>query len=115
MKDFRDKNLDIVIMHRDTDATHEFHYTLDNGSAFVPSLYTLRCEGRLAYANEAKDFDFTVAEVIDQDGVSTLVITFPKTIVTSYIRESKIYYKVFATPTAGGNTIVINYGEIWLR
>jgi hypothetical protein len=57
-----------------------------------------------------------VTEVLDEDDVSTLVITFPASIVTSNIREQKIYYKVFATRNVeGGETIVVNYGEVWLK
>jgi len=114
LKDFRDKNLDIVIMFRDTDAVHNFQYTLPSGSVFVPNQYTITCEGRLSYANEKSDFQFTVTPVTI-DGESWLSIAFPSTLITSYIRENKIYYKVLATPTAGTGTFVINYGEIWLK
>lgn len=114
LKDFRDKNMDIITMFRGTDGSHKFQYTLESGSTFVPSQYDIVCEGRLAYANEAKDFTFPVSEVI-YDGESYLVIVFPKTMVTPFVREQKIYYRVFATPKAGGDTFVINYGEVWLR
>lgn len=111
--DFRDKNLDIKIMYRGTDATHNFQYTLDNGSVFLPSQYTVTCEGRLAYANETADFAFPVAFANTDSGwVGT--ITFPKTLVTTTIREDKIYYRVLAADNSG-NTFVINYGEVWLK
>jgi hypothetical protein len=115
MKDHRDKNMDIITMFRGTDKTYQFQYTLDSGSVFVPSQYNIVCEGRLAYGNETKDFEFPVTEVIFEDE-SYLVISFPKTLVTSNIRENKIYFKVFATrDVEGGETIVINYGELWLK
>lgn len=111
--DFRDKNLDIKIMTRGTDATHNFQYTLDDGSVFLPSQYTITCEGRLAYMNEAADFTFPVSSV-NTDSGWVMTISFPKTLVTTTIREDKIFYRVLAADT-NGNTFVINYGEVWLK
>lgn len=112
MAHFKFNNVDVVTMVRGTDSSFDFQYTLDSGSVFTPSLYTIACEGRLAYANEVADFVFPVTSANSDTGwVQT--ISFPKTIVTEYIREQKIYWKTLATDS-NGKTILISHGEIWL-
>jgi hypothetical protein len=113
LKDYSDQNKDIFVMFRGTDATHQFQYTLDSGSVFIPGQYTITCEGRLAYTNETPDFTFTVTSA-QVDGQWYMTIKFPKEDITSSVRESKVYWRVLATDSSG-NTLVINYGEVWLK
>lgn len=114
LKDLRDANMDIVVMHRGTDAEHKFVPILDSGSTFVWDQYDVVCEGRVAIANEKKNFLFPVSYAPD-DELNLVKVEFPKTIVTDYIRETRLYWKVIATHKVSGKSTVVKYGEIWLK
>ena len=105
-------NIDVVTMARGTDATFSFQYTLDSGSVFIPANYTILCEGRLAYDNEVADFTFPITYA-DTDTGWVLTINFPKSDITSSIREQKVYWKVLVTDS-NSQTTQINHGEIWI-
>lgn len=112
MAQFKFNNIDVVTMAKGTDASFSFQYTLDSGSVFIPANYTIICEGRLAYANESADFNFPVS-YSNTDVGWVMSISFPKAIITTNLRESKVYWRVLATDS-NGQTIQINYGEIWI-
>jgi hypothetical protein len=112
--DFSDANKAIHGMERGTDDSYIFKPTLENGSTFVWGQYTVVCEGRLAIASALKNFNFPVSSIM-VEGEPYVKIDFPKTIITTSIRESKVYWKVLATHLISTNTILLNYGELWLK
>lgn len=114
LRDFRDKNKDMVTMFKGTDKTHIFSYVEDTGSKFIWNLYDVICEGRLANMNEVPDFLFPVTEV-EVDDESKGMILFLSEKITSSVRESKVYWRVVAKRKDSGLSKVINYGEILLR
>lgn len=114
MAQFKFNNIDVVTMARGTDGSYNFQYTLESGSAFVPSNYVLVAEGRLAYANEVADFTFPVTSA-NSDSGWVMTIQFPKADITTLLREQKVYWRVLATTNdEAAQTILINHGEIWL-
>lgn len=112
MAQFIFNNVNVVTMAKGTDASYSFQYTLPSGSVFIPANYTIVCEGRLATMNETADFTFPVSSTqVDTGWVNT--IQFPKSDITSLLREQKVYWRVLATDSSG-QTSLINSGEIWL-
>ena len=114
LKDFRDGNKDLITMFKGTDKTHLFQFTEDSGSVFIWSNYMVTGEGRLYSSKVNKDFIFNVTKVTIDDQVFGSIV-FPSSIITSNIRENRVYWKVLAQNITTGQIQVINYGEILLK
>lgn len=114
LRDFRDGNKDLIIMFKGTDKTHVFQYVEETGSKFIWGLYDVVCEGRLANMNETPDFSFPVTEAIIDDESKGMIL-FPAEKITSFIRESKIFWRVVAKRKDSGLSKIINYGEILMK
>ena len=114
LKDFRDGNKALITAFKGTDKTYIFNYVEESGSAFIFENYDVTCEGRLASANEIPDFTFPITKVFVDDE-NRLMVLFPATIITSFIRENRVYWKVIARHKTSGLSKVINYGELMLK
>jgi hypothetical protein len=114
LRDFRDGNKDIVTMFRGTDKTHSFRLIEASGSRFNWDDYNITCEGRLSPANEQYNFTFSV-DHYEVDGIQFGIILFPKEIITGYVRENLICWRVMAEDKTTNLVSVINYGEILLK
>lgn len=112
IRDFSSVNTDIVVMTRGTDGDHSFIPSLEDGSAFIWADYDVICDGRLASASAEKNFTFATSYEFDEFGL--VDILFPKEVITTTIREQKIYWRVLATHKIKGNTILLRRGELWL-
>lgn len=115
LKDFRDGNKDVITMFRGTDKTHSFLLLGESGSRFIWDDYTVSCEGRTSVADEVPDFSFDVTHYEDADGVQFGQIVFPKEIMTGYIRENKIVWRVLAQDKVTNMVSVINYGDLLFK
>lgn len=113
IKDYSDGNKVIVPMFKGTTAEHAFFYQEPSGSFFNWDAYNVTAEGRLAVADQDKDFDFPVGK-IDDDAYNGLV-GFPAALITTQIRETKVYWKVVAVNKTTQETKILCYGELWLK
>lgn len=117
IKDFRDGNNVIISMMKGEDKSYTFYLVESTGSVFNWNNYFLTAEGRFAEVTEVPDFTFAITNAVNPDDGRTYgTITFPAAMITQYIRQDKIYWKIYAytkDPVLSTGRVVL-YGEIWL-
>lgn len=113
IRDLKDRNRVIISMRRGTDRSYEF-YATENGSPFNFTTHTINVEGKIS--PEATNVRFTFPfETFVKDGLTWGRIKFPSSLITYNVRESKIYFSVFATENTSLEKKIIQTGEIWLQ